>query len=415
MALTCEEIQAVITNKLQHKNFIIESSTYVNPDDVWGFFGNHLRVNVIVAINDDVEEFNFFCKFFPRDNNTADFVRITGAFKKEIFAYTIFNDIIKSGVDLLRDCITDCFYFQADKVIVMNDLQQNGFYNKTLRDIDITTVKVIIKTLAKFHASSIIYEEKTSKTHGKNYRIIDDYKQDFKETLYNDKEGFINVPGVQSSLRGLLTEIDLFNLNQRKLASGKDFKQTVIDLSKALYELVKPSKKYRNVISHGDLWTNNFLIKYDNEEPYACKFIDFQYLRYVPPSHDLLSLLFLTTSRSFRYKHFQETLELYYKVLGEFVSSYGINLNDTITFENFMDSCKEQKLFAILQSATYFQIILADAELTKKLNGDKKLYDKCMKEDKSFFILENIEVSETYKNKLEETILDLRDYCDTFI
>lgn len=407
-----EEVMIIISNKLKHKNFNVTSFETTALDKNMGLLGIHVSLKVIVVAHGVEEEFKFFCKFFPKHEGPAHFASLTGAFKKEIFAYNIFEKITESGIDLLSDCITNLYYFKDNHVIVMDDLKQTGFQCESHIITNINTITAIVKNLAKLHASSIIYEEKLSKTLGRKFTLLEEYKNNFEETFYNDKEGFINKPGVTASINGIMTEIELFK-HSKFLTNGKEFKTTARNLCYKIYDLAKPSKKYRNVINHGDLWTNNFLIKYESGLPIACKFVDFQLLRYVPPAQDLLSLIYLSTTRCFRQKYMYEIIGLYYATLEKYMKLHGFNLNEIITFGNFMESCEEQKLFAIIQSATYFQLVFVDTLTLEEFFHDKELYNKTFFEDRSLIILKYIDKNEEYKSRLQDSILDLRDYCET--
>lgn len=322
------------------------------------------------------------------------------------------GEIKKSGVDFLNECVTNCYYSKDQHVLVLDDLQKENFntLDKT-NTLDLNVLLVVIKSLAKLHAGSLIYEENQSKKLKRPYSLLEEHQNDFEESFYNDNKGFVNKNNTIAAIRGILKEIDIFEL-QSPLTSGKEFKATVLKIYKEIFELVKPSLKHRNVLNHGDLWTNNFLIKTINGQPFDCKFVDFQCSRYVPPSQDLMSLIYLTTTRAFRAQHMYELLGIYYANVEKLLKLSGYNLNTILPFQAFMESCEEQKLFAIIQTATYLQLILVDSNVLEDFFANKILYEKTFFEDRSLLVLKYLNMDNNYKSRLKESVLDLREYCE---
>lgn len=76
------------------------------------------------------------------------------------------------------------------------------------------------------------------------------------------------------SLIDMLTELN----DEQK----RKFKEKITNLSTDHPKDLLPSKKHRNVLCHGDLWSHNLLFKYDaNRNPVDCCLIDFQLARYL--------------------------------------------------------------------------------------------------------------------------------------
>lgn len=411
-SFTYEDISTIMKNKLNHANFeVIDHETRIIDNNV-GLLGNHVSLTIKAIVNGSniTEEFKFFAKFFPKHDGPSQFAKETGVFAKEIFAYKIFNEIINSGVYLLRECITNCYYTKDDHVIVLDDLTVDNYVMENKIIVNKEVVELLIRNLAKLHASSLIYEENETRLINEPYRIIDDNEINLEESMYNDKEGFINISGVEASIKGLLTEIDYFE-QPKLLQSGNDFKEIVKELCYKIYDFVRPSTKYRNVLTHGDLWSNNFMIKYVSNKPEQCKFIDFQFMRYVPPAQDLLNLIYLTTTRDFRAKYMYELIGYYYATLEKYGKLFGYDMNKIIPFTEFMNSCEEQKLCSLIISSTYFQLILVDGGFLQEFFSDETLYRKTFMEDRSLLVMNYIKNNDNYKERLKESIQDLRDYC----
>lgn len=418
--LTTEEIFSIMAAKLGNSNFELINYDLNRPDTKGGGLlcdNAILTTTVNIFLNKESQQkvaknFTFFAKFFPTSEMQSMFCRETGAFKKEVFMYGMFETIRAANIHYI-DCVPRCYFSKADYVLVLEDLIGEGYKVLDKRNLlDYDAVLVVLRSLAKLHATSIIYEEMVSRDSGKIYRLSEDHPDDFEDTFYNDRENFINLRGVQASIKALCSEVDIFGI-PAILESGRDFKEVLREQCNRVYTLVKRSGRFRNVISHGDLWSTNFLIKFNkDQEPEDCKLVDFQCGRYVPPSHDVMALLYLTTNREFRREHLYEAIGLYYTNLEKYLKLSGVNINQILTIQDFLTSCEEQKLFAIFQTATYLQLILIDDEKLEKLFGDIEGNEESVFEDRTALILDNIEGDAVYRERLRESMLDLKDYCD---
>lgn len=417
--LSAEEVTVIIKNKLQNSNFELMKYSFENLEQKVGLLGDHCLLRATVKILEErgsedkvvTQEFSFFAKLFPAYRGPAEFVEGLRAFEKEIFMYDLFDKFKNYNINLVEFCTASCYLSQYNRYLILDNLFLEGFQAlDKYKTLDYQTLITVIKGLAKLHASSIIYEEKKTKELSKQYRLNQEYEREFEETFYSKKEGFINTKGITASIKCVIELIDLFDHRER-LISGQNFKLIANELCYKIYDLVKPSKIYRNVVSHGDLWSTNILLKYnDRTQATDCKFVDFQCGRYVPPTHDLMSVIHLTTSRRLRKRHMYEFTGIYYATLEKMVKLAGYTLKDLIPFADFMKSCEEQKLFAIIQAATYMPLILVkDDTLVEHFT---RADETALFEDRTSLIASSIAKDDIYKNRLEEAIQDLRDYCE---
>lgn len=417
--LSAEEVTLIIKNKIQNSNFELIKYHLEPVEQQIGLLGDHCILRATVKMLEEhssedhvvKEEFSLFAKLFPQYRGPAEFVEGLRAFEKEIFVYNLFDKFKNYNLNLIEECTANCYLSQYNRFLVLDNLFLQDFQSlDKQKTLDYTTLATVIKGLAKLHACSIIYEEKRSKELSKLYRLSDEFATEFEETFYSKKEGFINTKGITASIKCVIEEIELFQ-HREKLISGQNFKLVANELCHKIFDLVKPSKIYRNVVSHGDLWATNILLKYNgNNQATDCKFVDFQCGRYVPPTHDLMSVIHLTTSRRLRKKHMYEFTGIYYATLEKLVKLAGYILKDIFPFADFMRSCEEQKLFAIIQAATYMPLVLVkDHALVEHFT---RADETALIEDRTSLIASNIAKDDCYKNRLEESIQDLRDYCE---
>lgn len=212
-------------------------------------------------------------------------------------------------------------------------------YNETM---------AVIKTLARFHAQSFIYEEKKTVELQRPYRIWDDFNEYLQEPKNRDWRN--------AGCNAAIGFLKVFS----KHRSEPLFTEKLTDLFHSLFndafDLMSPSTKYRNTVVHRDLWSNNILLKTENGQCDAL-IIDFQTVLYCPPTMDLSSVIYMNTDKKFRDKHVDEILEFYYKVLSEEVEDkIGIDFATILSVDEFMESYDESLLFGLTQAAIVIPI-----------------------------------------------------------
>ncbi|GLV55395.1 uncharacterized protein CBL_21016, partial [Carabus blaptoides fortunei] len=115
-------------------------------------------------------------------------------------------------------------------------------------------------------------------------------------------------------------------------------------------------EEFKKRLPKAYLWCTNFMMQYKDGRPSECLLLDFQILRYCPPSHDFIAFLHLTSTREFRQRHLRELQRTYYSELETRLAHNDIDLSDLIPYEEFDVSCQEQRQFAAVQTATYHQM-----------------------------------------------------------
>ncbi|XP_015835441.2 uncharacterized protein LOC107397922 [Tribolium castaneum] len=202
--------------------------------------------------------------------------------------------------------------------------------------------------------------------------------------------------------------IDLSHEPTMKISSGwlKQKVSEVLDLQK-LY--VTPSRRFRNTICHGDVWTGNFMFKMEQKSK-NCVLVDFQACRYGPPAQDVMAFLHLTTNRDFRDKHREEVLGFFYKELDASLDKFG--LKNLIKREEFDESCRFYKRYAMVQAIILFQIVVMSEEVARELfaNQDKVL--SVFFKEKYDFITEVCQKDPIFRKMNFEAIAELREFFE---
>lgn len=275
--LNDEECVAIVRKKLTQdlmNDFELVSYEVIPVDATTGYMGQYFTLKTIVAranSPDDTKIINFFTKIPPPNNSPQyEFSEEQGSFKKEVELYTRVFPIVLQGLD--KYYIPECFLGLQGDIIVLEDMTPRGYLmpDKFI-PFDLDHCRIIMKTMARFHARSIIYEE--------NYRknISAEFSQCLHETLWPLKEGRAQAMFF-AAVKGVISLID--HVDGLDKEAKDEFKEKLMSLAMEHAKKLLPSKIFRNVICHGDLWANNILFKYDNVgKPTACCLIDFQLAR----------------------------------------------------------------------------------------------------------------------------------------
>ena len=154
--------------------------------------------------------------------------------------------------------------------LVLEDLIPKGFKTvDKLKSLDFNHCKVVMENLGKFHAQTLIFEERQKMT------LLEFCKKKEVPLMFygNCRENY------DPHLKALKIMID--GIPELDNLIRKQVKKEISEGTSKFYN-VSPSGKYRNVLSHTDLWCYNILFKHDsNLNCLECIFVDFQMAGYV--------------------------------------------------------------------------------------------------------------------------------------
>jgi thiamine kinase-like enzyme len=418
--LTCsllsrEDCYVIVKNKMGTTSYELESFEVTTLRDVSGFLGEYHRLQIKVIHLSEEKTINCFVKCTPKGRTPQDIARDLDSFSREVFMYQILvPQMQKHGIDTINECIPACYFQRHDDCIVFEDMSLLNYRNlSALSPLDFSMLIMVTRKFAKFHASSLVLEEKMSKEGGKPYRLIDAYSDYFKETLFFEDTKHLGARQIAAGIKSIHDAIDLFPELQTK--TNKDnFQKFWPTFKKLFYSVGKTSDRYRNVLSHGDLWTSNLLVHFDEtDKPDDCVLIDFQIVRYCPPGYDLLSILHLTTDRATRLKHETELLQIYYDELSRVLLLYGYRVDDIYPFEDFLGCVKYMKPLMVLHAAMECVLTMCTPEEINSFLTNDEVCRRVFFEDRKEFMVAMCQKSTRYKTRLRECILDVYDYCNS--
>jgi len=128
--------------------------------------------------------------------------------------------------------------------------------------------------------------------------------------------------------------------------------------------------KYFPVIVHGDLWSNNIMLKYNTDGiPISMKFLDFQFSRRGNIYEDLAYFVFTSTTPELRRKHSWSPLQTYFDSFTKALKELKVAQPIGFTFGTFLDSYKENLpyIFRYMHFAIPLQLGTSIPEVMKMM------------------------------------------------
>lgn len=406
-SLNNDDVKIILHNHYGDDNFeIIKVTSLPYFNNINGFLGQHISLSVDVKRDDKSLKEYFFAKFLPtQDSPFYEHIQHANCYNKELFFYTNFMELAKNAIENLNVRIAPKMLYSSKEILIFEDMGIQGYKSITLADVTELHVTKAMQVIAKFHAIGFAVEEYKSKSFKCAYKLIDEFPDIFNEPLFS-----LNVKSIpyRLSTTGRDATLDLMEFLSHKLSEDKiaRFKEEYgLQFDKLMDIFFNGDQKYRRVISHGDLWLNNLLYKYDEGGKIAdCLMVDFQYLRYAPPAHDVTFTIYYIANKELMREKYDHFLRVYYEHLTNELNRYGLDINDICPMEEYEKSCKMYLTIAKIIKGIYAPLCGLPQDRLNKLCsnaedyryyllGDRRpLARKFMKEEPAFndFITENL-------------------------
>lgn len=268
-----------------------------------------------------------------------------------------------------------------------------------------------LRTLSRFHASSIIFEEKRRKLVHRVYTINEEFEAILSVGGYK-----MTNPWFVQCMNGALETVKQFSIYRENHELMSKIERGWQQIWSEALQLSNFSSKYRNVICHRDLWNNNILFHYekigDKIEPDDCLLVDFQAVRCQPPAGDIMLLLYCNLDPKFREANMTYFLNYYYQELSSNLLRNEVDIKTIITKEQFAASAEEQRLWAVVVCACLIPQFWIDDDLTTDTFSDTAQFDEILSKDKASFISKMININKDYKKHVLEIFEEIVErYC----
>ncbi|XP_043862768.1 uncharacterized protein LOC120457815 isoform X2 [Drosophila santomea] len=269
--------------------------------------------------------------------------------------------------------------------MVLEHIKLKGFRAAGSAELNNDFMKQLIKSVAAFHSASLVYEHQTKTNIGQTYG-----------------DNLLEIT-VASEIAWFTTGLSAVLAVVRSLSKYQgNREQAFIDnklfaIMERIYEQAAPSKKYRNVLCHRDLWAGNIFFPPESSGP--ALLIDFQTCRYAPPASDLNFCLYMNLSSGKRQQMEKTGIDLYHKNLLRNLSDFGLE-ELAISKSELLESYEELRLFGVVYRAVAATVVKVPADF---VTNDFKYVDR------SKVILSYMKTNIEFATYMEECCVDVME------
>ncbi|EFN66534.1 hypothetical protein EAG_11028 [Camponotus floridanus] len=303
-------------------------------------------------IDDDTQQHvqvNFVVKAIPKNIGRRKTFRSADFFRNEIIFYT---QIVPKFEKFLADkgqsnllCIPRHLISYTDgenDFIVLEDVSFLGFGPASRQNcMDWSECTVMLKALARFHAISFAYRDQKKEEFIKLASNLNE--------LYFDNHTWNWYQRFHERLVGVAKHalaIEYPNSKAEKQFNSYELGELYHMCSKCCDKKDAPT----SVISEGDCWAPNFLVRDVGQDQKEALLLDFQLARWSNPITDLSFLIYSCTLKSFRDQYFDDILKTYHSDLSNVIKSLGSDPEKIYPWDLFMKEVKEFFFFGLVFS-----------------------------------------------------------------
>ncbi|KAJ8918598.1 hypothetical protein NQ315_013103 [Exocentrus adspersus] len=314
--LEIQNLESLIKPRIGDKKLLNSTITWLtSPGD--NYSGILLKVDITLENEkNEKEEIHGVAKLITPNEFMQQVFNIQVTCHKEIAFYKEIVPALREfqkelGVEEVPDLFPELYGARVNlhggervdenAVILLENLAEAGYVTvDRLEGFDLETSKTVLKNLANFHAVPLALKLSRPAFFEEQIKpfLIDQYPHG-GVTPHIVQILLLEFLGTQPEFEDLMSKLEEIVERPRH---------------EALEERIEPFL----TIAHGDMWTNNIMVKFDDEKPVATKFIDFQNYAYRSPAVDLFLLLWTSVQKHVLEEHLDELIEYYH---GEFVEN----------------------------------------------------------------------------------------------
>ncbi|KAH8246506.1 hypothetical protein KR038_006588 [Drosophila bunnanda] len=349
--------------------------------DAVGYLGDYYALTLRYCNEKETttKEIKLFLKSLPQAS--AELAK-EAIFQKEAWLYeSLLCEMQKySSTKWSAEC-----YFTRSDLLVLEDIKLKGYRAAETPELSEDNMQQLMKSMAAFHAASLIYEHKTQNNIGQAYA---DHLLEI--TVASEIAWFT------TGLAAVLAAVR--SLDQYQGKREQNFIDTqLLRIMEKIYDQAAPSKKYKNVLCHRDLWTGN--IFFPAEKSASALLIDFQTCRYTPPASDLNFSLYMNLSSQNRRNMERKCIDLYYSFLVKNLSDFELE-KLVIEKAELLESYEDYRLFGVVYRAVAATIVKVPPEF---VTNDFKYVDR------SRVILSHMAKDQEFGRYMEECCVDVME------
>lgn len=286
-------------NSITVKNFDIAAGSAVGDN----YIGQVLRIQVEYIRKNKNKKRSIIAKALPQTDLSKEF-------KKNFDVFTTEMNMLSETLELLYKELNAkieserffpyTYYSDVENsIIFMEDLKADGYI---LRDrklsLDLEHVLLVIKAVAKMHASSYLL-----------FRKNPTHKEKYLQWFWKRCDSAFPAQVVDGSFNYVIKFLNLYPISEEDKNIFRSFEGKLSDLMTETYERKESNF---NVLLHGDCWTTNIMFKYVNDEVSSVKLLDYQVSNYNALGLDLNYFLFTSAMEYVKIRHLEDVFKTYY-------------------------------------------------------------------------------------------------------
>lgn len=172
-----------------------------------------------------------------------------------------------------------------------------------------------------------------------------------------------------------------------------------------VYEMVNPSKKYRNVFCHRDLWGGNLFFNKFKPDTEPVVLVDYQLARYSPPAIDVLMAVYLNITPQQRKTMKHWCYDRYYNYFAGELKKQGLSAEQLISRSEFEQSLQELELFGALYNCISATILRVPGDYLKDLKlNHPDAFHRYTNVDRVEEVLELLKIDKTFRDYIFECV-----------
>lgn len=293
-----KEILSRMHGELEAVGFTVKQEREGGPNQT----SNITTVQVLTA---DHSHINFILKSI-NSSPEAKVLKFKELFKKEALMYTT---IIPSLITMHPDHPLTMFsrsYHTSNDLLVLDDLASHGYRIGDHKvGLDAAHCKLVFAELGRFHAATYVLKNSDSTD------ISSALNEACRELQFTKERSSIYDEHFAQLARNT---VDIIRKSQETSRYAKRIEDILKNTYQHLLTFLKPKEPF-STLTHGELWTNNIMFNYSNDEPVSVKFLDFQTCRYGSPALDINYFLYTSTTAWVRERHMDEFMRTYHRSL----------------------------------------------------------------------------------------------------
>ncbi|XP_048505694.1 uncharacterized protein LOC105692807 [Athalia rosae] len=259
------------------------------------------------------------------------------------------NEIVEEFYPDATPMSPRCFHVQYENPshAILEDLATSGFRMADRRSgLDLDHSLLAMRNLGRFHASSIALADREP-------GVLSPYR---KGVFHKDQWMVCEL--VTSGMKSLAIEAAKWPELSPRVAEKIDNVSEV--MFRKACEVCEYDRDEFNVLNHGDLWVNNMMFRYDeNDKPVDLTFLDFQVSHLGSPAEDIIHFFGTSISEDVRIHHTDLLLRDYHRSLVGTMKQLKCT-TESPSLEDLQGALKKREICGAVVAMTMFPVVILE-------------------------------------------------------